>query len=132
MLPLILAATVALATPCPSDPLLTNPRLKVVRARDKTLDNYVVTLDVTNRGAAAQAPGIVQRLELLQNRQVIGTQPIPPLAAHETYPAAFRLQLAHKKKHPPLVVAFRYVPSGAGASRGNCDAANDTLNATLH
>jgi len=132
MLPLFLAFAVSAApTPCPSDLLVANPRLRVVRAADRDYDNYVVTIDVTNRGSAPQPNFTSQHLALVRDRVVIGTQPIPPLAANESYAAAFRVQLVHERKRAPFVVEFRYVLDSKNASRANCTSANDRLTATL-
>jgi hypothetical protein len=132
MLPLLVAYAVAAApTPCPSDLLVANPRLRVVRAADKAFDNYVVTIDVTNRGAAPQPNFTGQHLALVRDRVVIGTQPIPPLAANESYAAAFRVQLVHERDRAPFVVEFRYVLDSKNAPRANCTSANDRLTATL-
>jgi hypothetical protein len=132
MLPLLLALAVAAApTPCPSDLLVANPRLRIVRAADKTFDNYVVTIDVTNRGAAPQPDFTRQHLALVRDRVVIGSQPIPPLAANESYAAAFRVQLVHERDRAPFVVEFRYVLDSKNAPRANCTSANDRLTATL-
>ncbi len=132
MLPLLVAYAVAAApTPCPSDLLVANPRLRVVRAADKAFDNYVVTVDVTNRGAVPQPNFTQQHLALVRDRVVIGTQPIPPLDANKTYPAAFRVQLVHERNRAPFVVEFRYVLDSKNAPRANCTSANDRLTATL-
>ena len=132
MLPLLLAFAVSAApTPCPSDLLVANPRLRVVRAANRDFDNYVVTIDVTNRGAAPQPNFTDQHLALVRDRVVIGTQPIPPLAANESYAAAFRVQLVHERNRAPFVVEFRYVLDSKNAPRANCTSANDRLTATL-
>jgi hypothetical protein len=133
MLPFLLAAAVAAAspTPCPSDLLVANPRLRVVRANDRALDNMIVTVDVTNRGVSAQLPQTQQHLELVRDRAVLGTQPIPGLGPQQSYAAAFRIQLPHQKKRAPLVVEFRYVLDSKDAPRENCTTANDRLTATL-
>jgi hypothetical protein len=133
MLPLLLAAAVATAapSPCPSDLLVASPRLKVVRANDRSRDNYVVTVDVKNRGVAAQPEDTLQHVELVREGAVIGTQPVPALGANESYAAAFRLQLAHQRKRPPFRVEFRYALDSKNASRANCTSANDRLTATL-
>jgi hypothetical protein len=132
MLPLLLAAGIAAApSPCPSDLLVANPRLKVVRARDRAFDNYVVTIDVKNRGVANQPDGTKQHLELGENGRVLGSQPIPPLGAEESYAAAFRVQLPHAARRAPYRVEFRYVLDSKNASRANCTSANDRVTATL-
>ncbi|MEA2785937.1 MAG: hypothetical protein QOF71_2041 [Candidatus Eremiobacteraeota bacterium] len=132
MLPLLLAYAIAAApTPCPSDLLVANPRLRVVRAADKAYDNYVVTIDVTNRGTAPQPNFTSQHLALVRDRVVIGTQPIPPLAANASYAAAFRVQLVHERNRAPFVVEFRYELESKNAARANCTSANDRLTATL-
>ena len=134
MLPLLLAAAVAVASPstCPSDLLVANPRLKIVRANDdKTRDNYIVTVDVKNRGVAAQPEDTQQHLALVRDGAVLGTQSIPSLGANDTYAAAFRVQLPHQRKRGPFTVEFRYVLDSKNASRANCTSVNDRLNATL-
>jgi CARDB len=133
MLPLLLLAAGIAAgpLPCPSDLLVANPRLKVVRARDRAFDNYIVTIDIDNRGVANQPNGTQQHLELAQNGHVLGTQPIPPLGAGASYAAAFRLQLPHTVRRAPFPVEFRYVLDSKNASRANCTSANDRLTATL-
>ncbi len=133
MLPLLLAAALAAASPspCPSDLLVANPRLKVVRARDRAFDNFIVTVDVTNRGEREQLAQTQQHLELVQNGAVLGTQPIPGLGPKQAYVAAFRIELPHQAKRPPLVVEFRYVLDSKDAPRENCTTANDRLTATL-
>jgi hypothetical protein len=134
MLPLLLAAAVAVASPssCPSDLLVANPRLKIVRANDdKTRDNYIVTVDVKNRGAVAQPEDTRQHLALVRDGTVIGTQSIPSLGANDDYAAAFRVQLPHQRKRGPFSVEFRYVLDSKNASRANCTSVNDRLNATL-
>ena len=118
MLPLLFAYAIAASpTPCPSDLLVANPRLRIVRAVDKAFDNYVVTIDVTNRGGAPQPDLTRQHLALVRERAVIGTQPIPPLAANESYAAAFRVQLVHERNRAPFVVEFRYVLDSKNAPR---------------
>jgi len=133
MVALLLAA--ALSSPparCPSDPLIANPRLKVVRARERNFDHYIVTVDVKNDGTAAQPPGTAQHLALMQNGRVLGTQPVPTLGMQESYIAAFRVRLPHESPRPPFAVEFRYVlETTRDASRANCNPANDRLSATL-
>jgi hypothetical protein len=132
MLPLLIAYALAAApTPCPSDLLVANPRLRVVRAADKEFDNYVVAIDVTNRGSTAQPNFTRQHLALVRDRVVIGTQPIPPLAANVSYAAAFRVQLVHERSRAPFVVEFRYILDSQNAALANCTSANDRLTATL-
>lgn len=133
MFPFILAAALATAAPttCPSDLQVANPRLRVVRALDKTLDNYVVTVAIVNRGVAAQPDETRQHLALVRNKVIIGTQPIPSLGANENFDAAFRLQLPHQRPRPPFTVEFRYVLDSHNARRANCTSANDRLTATL-
>lgn len=136
MLPALLAAAALTMAPasatCPTDLLLAEPRLKVVRATDRALDNYVVTVDVKNRGSAGQTPDVAQHLELIRDGTVIGTQPIPPLGPNQDYIAAFRLQLPHAQRRPPFPVTFHYVLDSKGdAARNNCSSANDRLSVTL-
>lgn len=137
MLPALLAAVAVAAAgpgsrPCPADLLLAEPRLKVVRAPDRTMDNYVVTVDVKNRGSSGQTAGVMQHLELIHDGTVIGKQPVPSLGPNEDYIAAFRLQLPHAPKRSPFPVTFHYVLDSKGdAARDNCSAANDRLTVTL-
>ena len=128
---LALAGTPAPSSPCPADPLVANPRLKVVRAADRTRDNYVVAVDVTNGGAIAQPRGTVQHLELVRGGAVIGSQPVPSLGGHQTYVTAFRVQMPHQGTRAPFAVVFRYVLDSNNAARANCTKANDRLSATL-
>ena len=133
MLPYLLAAALANASPapCPADLLVADPRLKVVRARERAFDNYVVSIDVKNHGTAAQPEETKQHLELVREGAAIGSQPIPPLGSDESYVAAFRVQLPHVKKRPPFRVEFRYVLDSKNASAANCTSVNDRLSATL-
>ncbi|HEX3468200.1 MAG TPA: hypothetical protein VHT05_09000 [Candidatus Elarobacter sp.] len=126
---LLLALATVTATPCPSDPLIANPRLKVVRAH--SFDNYIVTVDVKNDGDATQPAGTVQHLELVQRGVVLGRQPVPLLGMQESYIAAFRVQLPHQSPRPPFAVEFRYVLDTRNAARANCNPSNDRLAATL-
>ena len=132
MLPLLLAATLLAAGPACPDPGLANPHLKVVRADVRGFDDYIVTVEVGNRGTAPQTAGIDQHLDLLQNGKLLGTQPIPALGPGQTYISAFRLRLPHERKRKPLAAEFRYVLADGGrAGRENCNTANDALSATL-
>ena len=132
MLPLLFASYLAAASPACPDPALANPRLKVVRADVRGFDDYIVTVDVANRGDAPQTAGIGQRLDLLQNGRVLGSQPIPALGPRQTYLTAFRIRLPHERKRKPLAAEFRYVlADGTRAARENCSTANDALSATL-
>ena len=133
MLPFLVAAALAGASPspCPSDLLVANPRLKVVRAADKTRDNYVVDgrREEPRRLAAARGNPAASRVD--PRRHAIGSQPIPALGAGESYIAAFRLQLPHERKREPFTVEFRYVLDSKNALRANCTSVNDRLTATL-
>jgi hypothetical protein len=133
MLPFLVAAALATASPspCPSDLLVANPHLKVVRATDKARDNYVVTVDVRNRGVAPQPEDTRQHLALVRDGNAVGSQPIPALGANESYAAAFRIQLPHERARGPFTVEFRYVLDSKNASRANCTSVNDRLTATL-
>jgi CARDB len=133
MLHALLAAAILATAPSPcADLLVANPRLKVVRAANAEMDNYVVTVDVRNRGSAGQTSDVKQHLELIHSGAVIGTQPIPPLEASQSYIAAFRLQLPHENKRRPLDVVFHYVLDRKDdVSRNNCSSANDRLSVTL-
>ena len=130
-MPAFLLAAALAAAPCASDPLIANPTLKIVRARERAFDHYIVTLDVRNDGRESQPPGTVQHLELVQNGNILGKQPIPVLGMHESYVAAFRVRLPHQSNRPPFVVEFRYVLDTRNAARANCNSANDRLSATL-
>jgi CARDB len=132
MLALLLAATVAASpTPCPSDLVVANPQLKVVRALDKQFDNYIVTVDVKNQGTSDQRPGIDQHLDIVKDGNVIGTQPIPPLHANGVYPAAFRIQFPHARRRDPLTVTFHSVMADKRDVRDNCSTDNDLLTVKL-
>jgi hypothetical protein len=133
MLPLVLGAALAAAepSPCPSDLLVANPRLKVVRAIDRSRDNFVVTVDIKNRGVAAQPAETRQHLALVRDGVTLGTQPIPALGANQSYAAAFRVQMPHAARRAPFAVEFRYVLDSKNASRANCTSVNDRLAATL-
>jgi hypothetical protein len=133
MLPFLVAAALAVASPapCPSDLLVANPRLKVVRAADKARDNYVLSVDVKNRGVAAQPDDTQQHLAVVRDGNTVGTQPIPALGPNQSYLAAFRIQMPHERKRGPFSVEFRYVLDSKNASRANCTSVNDRLTATL-
>ena len=133
MLPTLLAAALAAASPapCPSDLLVANPRLKVVRANDRSKDNYVVSVVVRNRGVANQPDGTKQHLELVRDGTALGSQPIPALGANQSYLAAFRVQMPHQARRPPFTIEFRYVLDSKDAPRANCTSANDRVSATL-
>jgi hypothetical protein len=127
----LLLATALTAAECPSDPLIASPRLKIVRARERAFDHYIVTVDVKNDGRDAQPAGTAQHLELVQRGRVLGEQPIPVLGMQESYVAAFRVRLPHQSPRPPFTVEFRYVLDTRNAPRANCNASNDRLSATL-
>jgi len=127
----VAALVAADPSPCPSDLLVANPQLKVVRAIDRSRDNYVVTVDIKNRGVAAQPAETRQHLALVRQGVTLGTQPIPALGPKQSYAAAFRVQLPHERKRPPFAVEFRYVLDSKNASRANCTSVNDRLAATL-
>jgi hypothetical protein len=133
MLPFLLAGALIAAQPatCPSDLLVQNPRLKVVRATDRTLDNYIVSVEVLNRGTADQRTNLRQHLDVLVNQKPAGTQPVPGLGANEVYPAAFRFQLPHQRHRKPVVVTFHYVMDDKARPGENCTTANDQITATL-
>jgi hypothetical protein len=133
MLPWLLAAALATSapSPCPSDLLVGNPRLKVVRSIDRPIDNYIFEVDVKNRGTAPQPETTRQHLALVRDGTVLGTQPVPALDADETYLAAFRVRLPHQFKRVPLAVEFRYVLDSKNAPRANCTSVNDRLAVTL-
>jgi hypothetical protein len=130
---LLLTAVLAAADlgRCPSDPLIANPRLKIVRARERAFDHYIVTVDVKNDGLQAQPAGTAQHLELVQRGRVLGAQPIPLLGMQESYAAAFRVRLPHQSPRSPFVVEFRYVLDTRNAARADCNGSNDRLSATL-
>ena len=131
MIPAFLLAAAQTAAPCAADPLIANPTLKIVRARERAFDNYIVTLDVKNDGRQSQPPGTVQHLELVQHGNVLGKQPIPVLGMKESYIAAFRVRLPHQSNRPPFVVEFRYVLDTRNVAQANCNSSNDRLSATL-
>jgi hypothetical protein len=132
MLPFLLSATLVAAqpTPCPTDIVVANPRLKVVRARDRAYDNDIISVFVSNNGSVAQRPDVRQHLDLLIGPAVVGSQPIPPLDAHENYEAAFRFQVHHEQKRDPLKVTLRFVIDSKTPGE-NCTTTNDQVTATL-
>jgi len=132
MLAFALAAVLTSGAPssCPADPLVTNARLKIVRADSRT-DNYVVTVDVKNGGVDAQPTDTTQHLELVRAGTRIGSQPVPALGPSQSYVAAFRVQLPHARPRAPFAVTLRYVLDSKNAARANCSTANDVLSATL-
>ncbi len=132
MLAFALAAvmTTAAHSSCPADPLVANARLKIVRANAGN-DNYVVTVDIKNRGPIAQPPDTLQHLELVRDGTTIGTQPVPALGGAQSYVAAFRVQVPHARSRERFAVVFRYVLDSKNAARANCTTANDALSASL-
>jgi len=133
MLPFLLAAALATAqpSPCPTDLLVANPRIKVVRARNRAFDNNIVSVDVRNNGQVPQRTDIRQHLDLLLGNVVVGSQPIPAIDAQDSYLAAFRFQLKHVKKRVPQPVTFHLVIDSKIAPGENCTTTNDKLTATL-
>lgn len=133
MLPFFLVAALAAAqpSPCPTDLLVTNPRIKIVRAHERAFDNNIVAIDVRNKGAAPQRQDIRQHLDLLLGSAVVGSQPIPALGPQDSYEAAFRFQRKHEKKHVPQPMMFRLVIDSKISPVENCSASNDKLTATL-
>ncbi|HEY4441255.1 MAG TPA: hypothetical protein VGN14_12425 [Candidatus Elarobacter sp.] len=133
MLPFLLAATLAAAqpAPCPSDLQVTNPRIKIVRARDRAFDNNIVAVDVRNAGNRPQRQEIKQHLDLLLGKQRVGSQPIPALGPEESYEAAFRFQRPHEKKHVPQEMTFRLAFESRLRPGDDCVEANNNLTATL-
>jgi hypothetical protein len=132
MLPFLLSATLAAAqpTPCPTDIVVANPRLKVVRARDRTYDNDIISVFVTNNGSVSQRPDVREHLDLLIGPTVVGSQPIPPINAHDSYEAAFRFQVQHEQKRDPLKVTLRFIIDSKAAGE-NCTTTNDQVTAIL-
>jgi hypothetical protein len=133
MLPFLLYAALATTqpTPCPTDIVVANPRLKVVRAPDRAYDNDIITVSVTNNGSVAQRPDVRQHLDLRIGPTVVGSQPIPPLASRDSYEAAFRFQVRHEAKRDPLKVTLRFVIDSKTAPGDNCTTTNDQVTATI-
>lgn len=131
MIPLLLAAAVATASPCPADLLVAHPRLKVTPDLQRGFQHDIITVDVTNRGTRAQRSDTRQKLDLLRDGAVIGSQPVPALGPGQVYIAAFRLRVSSAAKRTPVKVRFRYVLQYGDPSRENCTTANDILDATL-
>ncbi len=133
MLTFFMSAALAAAqpTPCPTDIVVTNPRLKIVRARDRAYDNDIVSVFVANNGSVAQRPEVRQHLDLLIGPTVVGSQPIPPLASHDSYEAAFRFQVKHEQKRDPLKVTLRFGIDSKTAPGENCTTSNDQVTAIL-
>ena len=69
-----------------------------MRARDKAFDNYVVTVDVATAASRRSRTARASISSSCATAACIGTQPIPPLGANESYAAAFRVQLPHERK----------------------------------
>jgi len=132
MLVLLLAA-LAGASPssCPADLLVANARVKKTVGAARDVDAYVVTVDVTNRGTAAQPASTRQHLEVMRGGDVLASQPIPVLGAQQRYVVAFRVSLPHRAGTPPGHVDFRYVLDSPNAPEANCTTVNDRLTATL-
>ncbi|HZO93535.1 MAG TPA: hypothetical protein VFB22_07175 [Candidatus Baltobacteraceae bacterium] len=132
MLAVFLAAALS-ASPsaCPADLLVSNPRVKATLGATKDADVYVVTVDVKNRGVAAQPADTRQHLEVVHQGQVLGSQPIPVLGADQTYAAAFRVTLPHANGAAAPRVEFHYVLDSKNAPRANCTTVNDKITATL-
>jgi hypothetical protein len=106
-----------------------NAQLKVVGDPARDFAQYIVTVDVTNRGTGAQPPDTRQHLDVLRGGEVLGSQPIPVLGPKQAYAAAFRMRLP--RGSTPLRVTFRYVLDSHNAPRANCTTVNDRLTATL-
>ena len=133
MLAVLLAAALnASPTPCPADLLVSNPRVKTSRGAVDGADVYVVTVDISNRGVAAQPADTRQHLDVVHDGQVLGSQPIPVLGPQQTYAAAFRVTIPHASASAsPARVEFHYVLDSKNAPRANCTTVNDKLTATL-
>jgi hypothetical protein len=133
MLSFLLSAALATAqpTPCPTDIVVANPRLKVVRAHDPAYDNDIVSVFVSNNGTVAQRPNVRQHLDLLVGSTVLGSQPIPPLGPHDSFEAAFRFQQRHEPKRDPLKVTLHFVIDSKTAPGENCTTSNDQVTATV-
>lgn len=132
MLPLLLAAALASAPPCRNDLALADPHLRVVRARGNGYDHEIVTVDVINRGNAGQPVGLRQRLELVVDGKVLGSQPVPALGPQRHYTASFRIRVPHEPNRKRIPATFRYVPDARqNGPHDDCDRANDLLTATL-
>ncbi len=127
---LVAAALSSTPSSCPVELVLADPQIKVVRRAAAGFDNYIVSVDVTNRGRAGQNGTTRQHLELRQGTQTLGSQPIPPLGSQQSYVAAFRLQLPHQAKRQPLKVDFRYADDSPTPSR-ECTSTSDMLSVTL-
>lgn len=127
---LVAAALSSTPSSCPVELVLADPQIKVVRRAAAGFDNYIISVNVTNRGRAGQSGVTRQHLELRQGTQTLGSQPIPPLGPQQSYVAAFRLQLPHQSKRQPLKVDFRYADDNPTPSR-ECTSTSDMLSVTL-
>jgi hypothetical protein len=131
MLPILLAGALIAAQPsvCPSDLIVSNPRVRLVRMESAGQNDYVVIVDIKNRGTAAQRKDVAQHLDMSINIGVEGTQAIPPLRAGQNYTATYPFQIPrtkHKPSHPsPWVATFHFVIDDAGRRDENCTTAND-------
>jgi CARDB protein len=133
MLPFLLSAALAATppSPCPIDIVVANPRLKVVRVRNRGYENNIVTVSVTNNGNLPQRAEVRQHLDLLFGSTVIGSQPIPALGAQQSYEAAFRFQDKYEKKRQPRAVTLRFVIDSKAMPGENCTTSNDQVTTTL-
>src|SRR6185312_6516730 len=132
MLVLFAAAALA-ATPAPpcaaADPAVSSIAVKLVKKR--TPDHYVITAKITNAGAQAQVPGIVQHAELVQDAKVVSKQDVPALGAGITYVLGFAVDRAPVLRKTPLPLTVRFVLTKGDAARNNCSTTDDILTKTF-
>jgi hypothetical protein len=134
MIAAVLAGVLALASPDPTCPgpdiSVTDLRVNIVKGSTKTNtpDRFLITADLSNIGAASQAPHVQQHAELLRNGMVVASQPLPSLAGGVTYPLQFRVFRDVTQRKDPLEVLVRYVlDDKSRAPAMNCSSANDSL-----
>jgi hypothetical protein len=128
MIALFAAAALAV-TPVPpcaaADPAVSDIAVKLVKKR--TPDHYVITAKITNVGALAQVPGIVQHAELVQDGKALLQQDVPALGAGITYVLGFAIDRAPALRKTPLPVTVRFVLTRGDAARNNCNTTDDIL-----
>jgi hypothetical protein len=140
MIAVLYAGLLALASPLPSpachggDISVTDLQIKVVKgsARTATADRLLITGVFTNVGGRAQIPHTAQHAELLRDGNIVGTQPLPALAAGVAYPLQFRIFRDTSMRTDPIAVEVRYVLDDKRAvALNNCSLTNDSLQKTF-
>jgi hypothetical protein len=138
MIAVILAGTLAMASPAPACPgpdiSVTDLQINVIKGSPKaaTDDRLLITGTFTNVGTRAQQPHVAQHAELLRDGQIVAQQPLPALAAGVAYPLQFRIFRATSQRTDPIEVLVRYVLDDKHrVPRNNCSPTNDSLQKTF-